>query len=259
MSRLEWNTDGNKTFETGVDRGVLYLPDDNGVAWNGLVSVDEDFSGVSTETLYFEGNVYRKSQSPGSYVSTLQAYTYPDEFLPFDGTVLEESGFGWANQRVDRLFGLCYRSRVGNDLEGHSHGYKLHLLYNLTASPTDKDYKSQTLSVEPTLFSWTITGVPQDAPGYRPTAHVILDSRSLEPGRLAELEHILYGSEGVAPRLPSIIELLGGFLIITNHGDGTWTAEGPISAVENLDETTFRLTAPSVVLGDEGQYTASSS
>jgi hypothetical protein len=193
VTRLLWDKIGERLYEDGLDRGVLYLPDDNGVAWNGLTSVEEDMGEDTSDPVYFDGVKYMDDPSIGDFSATLNAFTYPDEFLEYEG--IEAIGGGmFVDGQDSNLFGLCYRTKVGNDTEGTDLGYKLHLLYNLTAVPDASNYQTISETASPLEFSWKITGVPVSISGYRATCHVILDSRFLRADVLAALEDILYGT-----------------------------------------------------------------
>jgi hypothetical protein len=207
MTRLLWDQIGDRLFEAGLDHGVLYLADGSGVPWNGLVSIDEDFGDDTSEPEYFDGVKFLDKPLTGDFSATLNAITYPDSFLDYEG--IRDLGGGLLVDGQDtKLFGLSYRTKIGNDLEGIDHGYKIHLLYNLTAVPDSLSYETLSESPKPMPFSWKITSVPTDAPGYRPTAHVILDSRYLNSDMLAGIEDIIYGDADGMANLPSLSNLM---------------------------------------------------
>jgi len=194
MTRLEWDKIDERLYETGIDRGVLYLPSspgiyDDGVAWNGLISVDEDFGNEDPKASFFDGVKYLDRYSFGDFAATLNAYTYPDEFLPFQGVVDIGEGV-YIDIQGPEVFGMSYRTMLTNG------EYRIHLLYNLTAVPDDVTYSSLNDSPEPVNFSWSIFGVPESAFDFRPTSHVILDSRFLSDEMLKILEDIIYGHSG---------------------------------------------------------------
>jgi hypothetical protein len=214
MAKLQWDKIDERLYETGIDRGVLYLPDQegeysNGVAWNGLTSVEENFAGEGSNPHYFDGVKYLDSYNIGDYTAQLTAYTYPDEFLGFEG--ISELGDGlFADDQNAKQFGLSYRTVIGSELEGVDHGYKIHLLYNLTATEDPVTYQNGSESPEPIDFTWLISGVPEtSAYKHRPTAHIILDSTQIREDLLAGLEEILYGTDDTNPRLPTLGQLLG--------------------------------------------------
>lgn len=207
MSRLVWNPVGQRRYEDGIDRGVLYLADGTGVPWNGLTGVDEDTSGVETTSYYYDGTKYLETRSPGDFSATLRAFTYPDEFLQFDGYTELNNGVLLGEQPVYDRFGLSYRTRIGNDIDGYDHGYKIHILYNLVATPDTRSYK--TLSGGQRSIndlSWKISGVPEDIPGHRPTVHIIIDTTRMNPYLVKDVEDLLYGEDGAFPASEEIVD-----------------------------------------------------
>jgi hypothetical protein len=226
MPILEWDQIGDRVYESGLDRGVLYLPDGSAVPWNGLTSVVEK-TDTKTNPVYFDGMKISDSITLGDFSATMTAITYPDEFEDFEGVSELRPGLFVGDQRP-KTFGLCYRTKINNDLEGEV-GYKIHLLYNVTAIPSDKSYGTLNDSPAPMEFSWTLSAVPEEVPGYRPTAHITLNSLSIDPWLLEDIEAILYGSTAsVASILPmaDLVSLINEWYrvkIVDNH-DGTWTA-----------------------------------
>ena len=265
-TKLIWGADGERFYETGIDRGVLYPNGMAGVAWNGLLSVSESPSGGEAKPYYIDGFKYANSSSPEEFNASIEAYTYPDEFALCDGTDTMANGLFITQQRR-KSFGLSYRTRIGNDISGIDHGYKLHIVYNAQANPTSKDYKSMGDSTEASTFSWDISTRPmkfQDASfGTRYGAHLILDSTVVYPWAMQAVENVLYGTDDLDPSLPSPQALLDLFvdnalLQITDNGDGTWTAVGPDEAITMLNPDTFQINWPSAVLIDNNTYTISS-
>lgn len=262
MGSLVWDQLGDRLYETGISKCVLYKDDGFGVAWNGVISVDED-TGGEVEPIYFDGVKINDIVTLGDFSGTLRAFTYPDEFLYYEGTLEDQMGFYVTNQPQSK-FGMSYRTESGDDATGLS-GYKIHLLYNLTAIPAQRSYKTMGLDVGPVEFEWNITSIPEDIENFRPTAHVILDSRRMDPNLLMDIEDILYGDEDREGHLPS----LKGFatfirkwdrLIVTDNGDGTWTAESSVEGVITmLDPTTFEITTDSATYLDADTYTIESS
>lgn len=226
MTALVWDDTGNKIYELGLDRGVLFLPDGSGVPWNGLISVTEIPDKVYTP-IYFDGVKSKDYVSGSDFVGTMKAYTYPDEFLDLEGVA--EIGPGvFISDQMPKPFGLSYRTKVGNDVAGQDFAYKLHLLYNVTAIPSTKEYETLSSSSEFAEFEWKITAVPDSVLGYRPSAHVTIDSRRIDPFILAELEESLYGNETVDAQLipfADLMELSMFAMTITINADGSWTAE----------------------------------
>lgn len=207
MSKLVWDQTGEHLYETGVDHGVLYPYDTtnktygNGVAWNGLTSVQETPSGAESNPLYADNIKYLDLRSAEEFGATIEAYTYPDEFAILDGSAQLATGV-MIGQQTRGMFGFCYRSRIGNDTDGDSHGFKLHLIYGATASPSERQYETVNDNPDAIQFSWEINTVPVQVEGFRPTAVVTIDSTKAAKAKLEALEAILYGSENAAPRLP---------------------------------------------------------
>lgn len=215
MTRLRWDQVGERLYETGVDRGVLYLPNssgeyDNGVAWNGLVTVTESPSGAEANPQYADNIKYLNLVSAEQFGGTVEAYTYPEEFAECDGTASPQSGIS-VGQQSRKSFGLCYRTQVGNDLEGTDHGYKLHLVYGALAAPSEKAYGTINDSPEAITFSWEISTTPVEVPNLKPTASLVIDSTKVDADALSDLEDALYGTDGGDPRLPLPAEVLGMF------------------------------------------------
>lgn len=215
--RLAWDQVGERFYETGVDRGVLYLSDgggvyDQGYAWNGLTTVTESPSGAEANPQYADNIKYLNLVSAEQFGGTIEAFTYPDEFAECDGTAVPSTGV-LVGQQGRRTFGLAYRTRVGNDVDGADLGYKLHLVYGALAAPSEKAYATVNDSPEALTFSWTISTTPVDVTGLKPTASITVDSTKVDSGALATLEDTLYGTAGADPRLPlpdEVIALFGG-------------------------------------------------
>lgn len=212
MVRIAWDQVGERVYETGVDHGVLYLPDalgvyDSGFAWNGLVSVSESPSGAEPSPQYADNIKYLNLISVEEFGATIEAFTYPDEFAVCDGSVELQPGV-FVGQQPRKAFGLSYRTRIGNDTEGTEHGYKLHLVYNAMAAPSEKAYNTINDSPEAITFSWELTTTAVEVPGHKPAATIVIDSRTVEAADLAALEDILYGNETDEPRLPLPAELV---------------------------------------------------
>lgn len=261
MARLDWNAAGTRFYEAGVDRGVLYINGQAGVAWNGLTSVSESSSGGEAQSYYIDGVKYANIPSSEEYEATITAFTYPDEFLQCEGFVQPRSGLFLTRQRR-KSFGLSYRTKIGNDLEDE-YGYKIHVVYNALAAPTERANSTLGESTDPSDFSWKITTRAPAMSGYKRTAHVVIDSRHTDPVVLSLIEDILYGNDEESSRLPTFAELLEAFdtissLTVVDNGDGTWTATAPYEVIRMLDDTTFEITSPTAVFIDEDSYTLSS-
>lgn len=210
MSRLTWGADSDRIYEAGVDRGVLYIAGQPGVPWNGLKSVVENPSGGSPEPYYLDGLKYANVATAEEFNATLEAYSSPIEFAPCDGSVQLASGL-FATQQPRKSFGLSYRTKVGDGISGLGVGHKIHLVYNALAEPSSRANNSQGQSTTPLALSWSISTRPPVGIGYKPTAHLVIDTREISSILLAELEVILYGDEATVPSLPSqsdLIELL---------------------------------------------------
>jgi hypothetical protein len=262
MTRLVWDQTGVRFYENGVSRGVFYGSDSKGIPWNGLSSIEET-NDDSLEPLYFDGYKYGELVTLGDFKGKLTAFTYPDEFLLYEGMDVRKGGFYLANQPKSR-FGLSYRTEINSDVEVGS-GYKIHLLYNLIAIPSDKTYETLSLDTDPVDFAWEISGIPEHIDKFRPTSHVVIDSRKMDPLMLLDLENLIYGTDETDPLLPDLNGLVTfvqkwGRFIITDNGDGTWTATSPLAGViEMIDETTFSITADEAVFLDAESYTLTSS
>lgn len=205
MSKLTWDASGERLYETGVKQGVLYVMNSNsygnGVAWNGLTAITESPSGAESTPLYADDIKYLDLRSTEEFGATIEAYTYPDEFAACDGSASLADGVN-IGQQARKMFGLCYRTTVGNDTDGTDHGYKLHLIYGATASPSEKAYETINDSPEAITFSWEITTTPVSVTGFKPTASITIDSTKADPTCLAALEEKLYGGESTEPTLP---------------------------------------------------------
>lgn len=203
MSKLVWDATGERLYETGVRNGVLYPINSNGiytpgVAWNGLTAVTESPSGAEATKLYADDIQYLNLYSAEEFGATIEAYTYPDEFALCDGSASLGTGV-IIGQQPRKTFGLCYRTVVGNDVDGEAHGYKLHLIYGAKASPSEKAYATINDSPEAITFSWELTTTPVNVTGFKPTATVIIDSTKCDADKLAALEAILYGTDAIDP------------------------------------------------------------
>lgn len=245
MATLVWDKVGERYFQTGVDRGVLYLIDGTAIPWNGLTGVEEN-TARDVRSFFLDGVKYLDSVIPGDFSGRLRALTYPDEFDAVNGIVDVSPGMSYHDQ-PGQFFHLSYRTKIGNDLEGLNHGYKIHLLYNLVANSDVVGFETVQDPVTPLEFAWALSGIPPSAEGRRPTVHISIDSTKTDPRTLEIIEDILYGSEISDPRIPPLDELTDlfaslGALIIIDNGDGTWTAIDLADAyITMLDDTTFQI------------------
>jgi hypothetical protein len=216
MARIEWDSVGERRFEVGVDRGVFYTPHETtgvytlgpgcmfdsvfvqqptGFPWNGLISVDVEEEGGSTTPIYFDGQKIMDVTVGGDFSGTLKAFTFPDEFIEFDG--FSEMGNGaWADNQPRDVFGLSWRTMSGTDLNSSisTLSYKLHILYNVLATPDGIDYQTIDSNISPIVFGWKLTSTPEQIDGMRPTAHIVLDSTKINATTLQIIEEILYGT-----------------------------------------------------------------
>ena len=212
MAKLVWDQTGQKFFETGVSNGVLYVSDgqggyQTGVAWNGLTQVAENPSGAESNPVYADNIKYLNIISAEEFGATIEAYTYPDEFMECDGSAQVVAGVN-IGQQARKSFGISYRTRVGNDVAGDNLGYKIHVIYNCQAAPSGKTYSTVNESPEAITFSWEVTTTPVPVEGFRPTATVVFDSTKLTAEKMAAVEEVLYGGASKEASLPSIEELL---------------------------------------------------
>ena len=216
MSKLVWDKTGERFYETGVKNGVLYTVDENGayskgVAWNGLTAVTESPSGAEASPLYADDIKYLNLMSAEEFGCSIEAYTYPEEFEACNGEAELVPGVKIGQQKR-ATFGFSYRTAIGNDVDGTDHGYKIHIVYGCLASPSEKAYSTINDSPEAITFSWEITTTPVSVDGFKPTAHLEIDSTKIDTEKLAILEAKLYGSESEEPTLPlpsEIVELIG--------------------------------------------------
>lgn len=210
MAKLVWDAEGKKYYETGVDRGVLYKPTtgtayDSGFAWNGLTGVTETPSGADATDSYADNIKYATIRAAEKFGGTIEAYTYPDEFMECDGSAEPTPGVT-IGQQTRKTFGLSYRTMINNDLGQED--YKLHLVYGATASPSQRSYSTINESPEAMTMSWEFSTTPINVTGYKPTALLVVDSREVEAENLAELEAVLYGTESDEPKLPTPDEVI---------------------------------------------------
>lgn len=214
MSKIVWDKTGERLYETGVDHGVLYpiasggtYP--KGVPWNGLVSVSENPTGAEATAQYADNIKYLNLLSAEEFGATIEAFTYPDEFAVCDGSAEIIPGV-MIGQQSRKVFGLCYRTLIGNDVDGSDHGYKLHLIYGALASPSEKAYTTVNDSPEAITLSWEVTTTPVPVTNFKPTASLVIDSTKFDATKMQALEEVLYGKDGtgvpktgaVEPRLP---------------------------------------------------------
>lgn len=265
MAKITWGDPGQRFFEVGVDRGVLYPPTGPGVPWAGLTAVNETPSGAEERPFYLDGIKYQNRISPEDFSGTIEAYTYPEEFAVCDGTAEIADGlFGTQQYRLP--FAFSYRTKIGNDIDGTDHGYKIHIVYNARATPSDRNNTSIKDEPEALVFSWGFSTIPEQIPGIRPTAHVVVDSTKTDPFVLQAIEDFLYGSSSSDAALPMPTDLLqiyaaGGPVpdfVVTDNGNGTFTVSGPDFEVMQLDADHLQLSNTTVTDNGNGTYAVSS-
>jgi hypothetical protein len=258
--RLFWDAVGERVYENGVDRGVLYLPDGRAVVWNGLLSVEED-SGSSTQGVFYDGVKISEIVNMGDYSAKLSAITYPDELDDLQGVAQLVEDVYITDQPL-KTFGLSYRTRILDDISQEPIGYKIHIVYNVIAVPTDIGY--ETLSDDPSAmeFQWDLVALSGFIDGFRPTAKFVVDTTKINPDLLIELEKLLYGTSTVQPALPTMQELLEYIrtwytIQIIDNGDGTWTATSDNDGYIFVDipqEDQFMITDVNATFLDDETY-----
>lgn len=268
MSVLQWDKVGERVYEAGVDHGVLYQisPGGNygdGVAWNGLVAVTESPSGAESSAQYADNIKYLNLVSAEEFGGTIEAFTYPAEFAQNDGSASPEVGVS-IGQQGRRVFGMAYRTRVGNDVDGTDHGYKLHLVYGAQASPSEKAYGTINDSPEAITFSWEFSTTPVpvgviDTVEYKPTASLTVDSTLVAAGPLADLEEQLFGTLSTDPILPdpaTVIAMFAGSVVQVTPGTPTYDAGTDIVTIPATAGVIYSVDGTDVVAGAFGPITA---
>lgn len=259
--QLVWDEIGKRFYETGVDHGVLYIPDSDGayvdgVAWNGLVSVSESPSGAEPSAQYADNMKYLNLFSAEEFSATIEAFTYPVEFAQFDGLGVPTPGIS-VGQQNRKAFGLSYRTQIGNDLEGNDYGYKIHLIYGCMASPSEKAFNTVNDSPEPITFSWDVSTTPVvvgtvDDVVYKPTSQITIDSTLVDADALAALEQILYGDTGVDPALPlpaTVITMFSGTVTVVTPTAPTYNSSTDTITIPTTVGVTYRIDGEEVVAG----------
>lgn len=203
---ITWDEIENRLYELGVSKGVIYRPDASGVynkaeAWNGLINVTENPSGADTTKLWADNIEYAALRAAESYGGSIEAYTYPDLFAECDGQKEITKGV-WIGQQNREVFGLCYRSEIGSAAKGQDAGYKLHLVYGLTASPSEKSHDTINESPDAATMSWDVEATPVSVSGFKPTASLTISSLDFDENKMQALEKVLYGSDSAAAKLP---------------------------------------------------------
>lgn len=247
MSRIVWDASGEHIYETGLKNGVLYPVNGDGeykpgVAWNGLSSVSETPSGAEANAIYADDIKYLNLYSAEEFGATVEAYTYPDEFAECDGSASLADGV-ILGQQYRKTFGMCYRTVIGNDVDGDTYGYKLHLLYGCKASPSERQYQTINDSPEAITFSWEISSIPVNVTNHKPVSCITIDSTKANPTKLANLEDILYGKDAVTAA-DAVYEAVPGTATFSQTTDyytrtGSGTTESPYSYTKATGLTEF--------------------
>lgn len=248
MTRVQWDQVGQRRYETGVDRGVLFLQDgggaySNGFAWNGLYTVTETPAGAAANPQYADNLKYLNLYSVETFGGDIEAFTYPDEFAQCDGTREPEVGVA-VGQQTRKTFGLCYRTRVGNDVDGTDLGYKLHLVYGATASPSQKAYQTINDSPAALTFKWSFTTIPVDVPSLKPSATIVIDSTKVSGAALTALENLLYGTVGTSPSLPlpaAVIALFAGTITTVAPTAPTYNSSTKVITIPTVTGVEYKI------------------
>lgn len=256
MSRLVWGESDKRLHETGVDRGVFYPQGGVGVPWNGLIAVSEAPSGADILEVYYDGTKTASPRNRESFSGSIDAVTVPKGFDAYEGIV---DGF---SQQRRKSFNFSYSTKTISETDPNGH-YKIHLVYNVVVNPATKNYNSLGDRIEPLIATWNFNTIPEFLPSGETASHFIIDTSIAHSWATSALEDIIYGSPVKDPRMPSVLEVIELFestsiFRVTDHGDGTWTAEGPDSAIEMLEPTVFQITWPSALYIDGVTYKLSS-
>ena len=244
MTKLLWDDLTSRLYGFGLDRGVLYPKNTDGVVWNGLTAVNETLSGFVENEYYIDGLKYKNQKNHGSFEGIIEAFTYPEVFSE------------------KNIFGFSYRTKVG-DADNPNRGYKIHIVYNALAAPLDKLYSTINQTIEPTVMSWKVTTKPISIFGVYASSHLIIDSTIAHPWTIDAVEDILYGTADDEPSLPTPDDLLSIFeenaiLRVTDNGDGSFTVEGPDEAIQMVDVDIFEVTWDSAIITGQNAYSISS-
>lgn len=227
MTKINWGGPGSRIFEAGIDRGVLYIGSEPGVPWIGLIQVTKNQSGGETKPRYLDGVKISNRASLEEFEGTVEAYTYPTQFEKCDGTIRFDNGLQ-VTQQKRAAFGMSYRSKIGNEQNGLDLAYKIHILYNLRAEPSQRGYKTLTDQSEPATFNWKVTSRSLPVSGFRPSSHFVIDSREVPNELLTDIEELLYGTEDTDPTLPSPAELV---FLFDSYLDTIYDAGTPYTPV----------------------------
>jgi hypothetical protein len=268
MTKLSWDDSGQHTYETGVSQGVLYQIDEtgaytNGVCWNGLTTVTEKPAGADSTKQYADNIVYLNMIAAETFGGTIEAFTYPIEFEQNDGTASPVAGVT-VGQQPRKPFGFCFKSLKGNDTEGNSYGYKLHLIWNALAAPSEKAYATVNDSPEPIGFSWDVSTTPVAvgtvlSVDYAPTSQMTIDSTKVDPAKLATLEGYLYGTVSDDPTLPSpaaVITIMASTLTTATPAAPTYSSSTDLITIPSTTGVLYYIDGVLVPAGDFGPITS---
>lgn len=256
MARLVWDATGQRLYESGVDRGVLYI-DNAGVPWNGLVTVDETPSGGEGRPFYIDGVKYLNLPAREEFEATVSAFYSPVEFDQCEGMASLVVGLS-AGQQRRKPFSLSYRTGLGNDLVGTDYGYKIHIIYDALVAPTTRNYNSLNDNPEAPLLSWPITTKPVEVPGLSRSSHIVIDSTMVTRAALEEIENALYGTGSSSASLPTpaqIVDILttADEFRVTDLGDGLYRISGRNENVLEASPNIFNIIhSTAVVLNADG-------
>lgn len=260
MAKIVWDKIGERYYHAGVDQGVIYFEDGRYVPWNGLTSVSHS-GGEEPTPIYFDGHKVSNQVSPSGFSATVTAITYPDELYELQGLGAVSAGI-YLDEQNQQAFNMTYRTKVGSDLDSDA-GYKLHILYNVFITPSEATFNTISADSDISEFSWTLTTVPEEVDGFRPTSHIIMDSRKANPTLLANVELLLYGGETANPVFPefeTLMEMLLSYYVIEviDNKDGTWTAvaRGDYISVDEFKE--FEINDIDATYLDSDTYKATS-
>lgn len=256
MGVLVWDQVGERFYETGVDHGVLYTPDntgvyDIGVAWNGLTTVTEKPSGAAPTPQYADNIKYLNLLSYEEFGGSIEAFTYPDAWAQHDGTGMPYPGAS-VGQQTRKPFGLSYRTRLGNDIQGPDYGYKIHMVWGALASPSEKAYNTINESPEATALAWDFSTTPVPIAGtnpvtglpYKPSSYMCFDSTKVNAGALVALENFLHGTVSLDPSLPSpeaVLALLAGSITTVTPTASTYNSSTDLVTIPSVTGVIYKM------------------
>jgi len=261
-TEIVWDAAGTHVYETGIDRGVLFAQGYDGVPWNGLTSVLEKPVGGTAQSYYLDGVKYQQISAYEEFAANISAFTYPDEFNECEGVAEINVGL-YATAQPRKPFSLSYRTMVGDDRSGNPTSYKLHLVYNAIATPTQRNNKTMSGGVDPMDFSWDIATLPIELDRHANTAHLIIDSHRADPDALSSIEDILYGRTGSPSRMPTMLDLETIIdshvtVLVIDNSDGTFTVSGPDGDVFAVSSDKFEIDYTTVVAVGSDRFQVSS-